>query len=174
MRIKRSVGESRYDGSQKPKPRKTFVYIPLVDRFRLQYRNAARAKTLVGYREELLERGQGQDELADFFHGRLYNDFHVRKLRLFQDPHDVALHMSLDRVQLTNMRHHEVTPVIFMNLNLPPPPKNVIKSRIFLLAWVTMVTGDGPGLAEAIGMKRPGNALRRHVFSTASLRATAI
>jgi hypothetical protein len=169
----------------------------------LQYRNAARAKTLVGYRKELLERGQGQDELADFFHGRLYNDFHVRKLRLFQDPHDVALHMSLDGVQLTNMRHHEVTPVIFMNLNLPPEEryqvKNILAGLVIpgpkkahhldtflrplvdellaldkgvdafdgysmmqfqLKAWVTMVTGDGPALAEAIGMKRPGNALR--------------
>ena len=29
-----------------------------------------------------------------------------------------------------------------------------------LKAWVTMVTGDGPALADAIGMKRPGNAFR--------------
>jgi len=29
-----------------------------------------------------------------------------------------------------------------------------------LRAWVTMVTGDGPALAEAICMKRPGNAVR--------------
>jgi hypothetical protein len=105
-------GEDRYvDGNQ---ARKTFVYIPLT-------RNTVRAKALVEYRKNLLERAQaaGQDELADVFHGQLYNDFHVKKLGLFQDPHDIALHMSLDGVQLTNMRHHEVTPVIPMN---PPFP----------------------------------------------------
>ena len=197
-------GEDRYvdDGN---KARKTFVYIPLTNRLRLQYRNAVRAKALVEYRRNLLERAQaaGQDELADFFHGHLYNDFHVKKLGLFQDPHDIALHMSLDGVQLTNMRHHEVTPVIFMNLNLPPEERYLVKNILAglvipgpnkpqeidtflrplvdelldldkgvdawdgysntpfqLKAWVTMVTGDGPALAEAIGMKRPGNAVR--------------
>ena len=29
-----------------------------------------------------------------------------------------------------------------------------------LQAWVTIVTGDGPTLAEAIGIKTPGNAYR--------------
>jgi hypothetical protein len=111
--------------------------------------------------------------------------------------------MSLDGMQLTNMRHHEVTPVIFMNLNLPPEERYLVKNILAglvipgpkkphdldtflrplvdelldldkgvyawdgysktpfqLKAWVTMVTGDGPALADAIGMKRPGNAVR--------------
>jgi Transposase family tnp2/Domain of unknown function (DUF4218) len=214
-------GETRYvddveatrnvEGRRKPrkpqprKPRKTFLYIPLIDRLKLQYRNATRAKALVGYRKSLLERQQaaGQEELADFFDGNLFTSFHMGKLRLFQDPHDIALHMSLDGVQLTNLRHHEVTPVIFMNLNLPPEErykvKNILAGLVIpgpkkpedldsflrplvdelleldkgvdawdghsmtpfnLKAWVTMVTGDGPALADAIGMKRPGNALR--------------
>jgi Transposase family tnp2/Domain of unknown function (DUF4218) len=171
----------------------------------LQYRNPVRAEALAEYRKNLLQRSQaaGQDELADFFNGKLFNEFHVQELGLFQDPRDIALHMSLDGVQLTNMRHHEVTPVIFMNLNLPPEEryqvKNILASLIIpgpkkpkdldsflrplvdellqldrgvdafdghtmtpfqLKAWVTMVTGDGPGLADAIGMKRPGNAVR--------------
>jgi hypothetical protein len=101
------------------------------------------------------------------------------------------------------MRNHEVTPVIFMNLNLSPDERyrveNILagllipgpkkpkvidtflrplvdellllekgvpaidgetRSVFQLRAWVTMVTGDGPALADAIGMKRPGNAFR--------------
>ena len=50
----------------------------------------------------------------------MFRDFHIGELGLFNDPHDIALHMSLDGVQLTSMRHYEVTPIIFMNLSLPP------------------------------------------------------
>jgi hypothetical protein len=106
-------------------------------------------------------------------------------------------------MQLTNMKNYEITPVILINLNLPPDqrykidnilasmlipgpkrPKNIdtflrplldelvsldkgvsaldgsSRTNFQLRAWVTIVTGDGPGLAEAIGMKRPGNAFR--------------
>jgi hypothetical protein len=144
------------------------------------------------------------NEVRDFFDGHLFRDFHLRELGLFKDPHDVALHLSLDGFQLTNMSNHEVTPVIFLNLNLPPQERykvdNILAGMLIpgpkkpkvldtflrplvnelnnlggngvlavdgrnytefqLRAWVTMVTGDGPALAEAIGMKRPGNALR--------------
>jgi hypothetical protein len=184
------------------KPRKSFVHIPLIDRLKLQYRNPIRAKTLIEYRENLLQSAH-VGELADFFSGKLFNEFHIHELGLFRDPHDIALHMSLDGVQLTNMGHHEVTPVIFVNLNLPPEEryqkKNILAGVVIpglkkpreldtflrplvdelllldkgvdafdsyrmapfqLKAWVMMVTGDGPALANAIGMKRPGNALR--------------
>jgi len=192
--------ETRYI-TNTSKPRKHFVYIPLIDRLKLQYGNPIRAKVLTKYRENLLRREKG--ELADFFNGKLFSEFHVRELGLFEDPCDIALHMSLDGVQLTNMRNHEVTPVILINLNLPPEEryqvKNILGSLIIpgpkkprdldtflrplvdellrldegvdafdsytktpfrLKAWVTMVTGDGPALADAIGMKRPGNAFR--------------
>jgi hypothetical protein len=35
-----------------------------------------------------------------------------------------------------------------------------------LKAWITMVTGDGPALADVIGFKRPGNAKRPCRFCT--------
>jgi hypothetical protein len=95
------------------------LYIPLVPRLRLQYRNAARAEVLTGYRQSL-EQSSSTSEVRDFFDGHLFRDFHRRELGLFKDPHDVALHLSLDGFQLTKMSNHEVTPVIFMNLNLPP------------------------------------------------------
>jgi hypothetical protein len=177
--------------------------MPLIPRLRLQYRNPSRAKALKAYRQSLFQISSGQAEVRDFFDGDLFREFHMNELGLFDDTHDVALHMSLDGVQVTNMRNHEITPVILMNLNLPPDEryhvKNILASLLIpgpkkpkvidtflrplvdelllldkgvpafdgntrtafqLRAWVTMVTGDGPALADAIGMKRPGNALR--------------
>jgi Transposase family tnp2 len=195
--------QERFQDTDRKKPWKTALYIPLVPRLRLQYRDAARAEVLTGYRQSLEQSGS-TNEVQDFFDGRLFRDFHLRELDLFKDPHDVALHLSLDGLQLTNMSNHEVTPVIFMNLNLPPQERykvdNILAGMLIpgpkkpkaldtflrplvdelnklggdgfpaldgrncaefqLRAWVTMVTGDGPALAEAIGMKRPGNAVR--------------
>jgi Transposase family tnp2/Domain of unknown function (DUF4218) len=186
----------------RPRARKQFLYIPIADRLRLQYRNANRARVLSSYRHNFTQENSPH-ESRDVFDGGLYHKFHLDQLRLFQDPRDVAFHMSLDGVQLTNMGHHEVTPVILVNLNLPPTDRykieNILASMIIpgpkkpkdldtflrplvdelkqldcgvdafdastgssftLKAWVTIVTGDGPGIADAIGFKRPGNAYR--------------
>jgi Transposase family tnp2/Domain of unknown function (DUF4218) len=182
--------------------RARFVYIPIIDRLKLQYKNASRARILSTYRHAVT-RNDSRGQLRDVFDGDLYREFHCEKLKLFQDSRDIAFHMSLDGVQVTNMHHHEVTPVILINLNLPPEERykidNILASmiipgpkkpkdldtflrplvdelkqldcgteafdassgRTFMLrAWVTMVTGDGPAIAEAIGFKRPGNAYR--------------
>lgn len=194
--------EDRFRDTHGRKPWKTFLHIPLIPRLRLQYRDASRANVLVGYRESLVGNSSG-DEIRDFFDGLLFQEFHCRDMGLFNDPHDIALHLSLDGVQLTNMSNYEITPVIFLNLNLPPDERykvhNILASLLIpgpkkpklldtflrplvdeilqmsdgvpaldgrtlasfnLRAWVTMVTGDGPALADAIGMKRPGNAFR--------------
>jgi hypothetical protein len=111
--------QDRFQDPDHKKPWKTALYIPLVPRLRLQYRNAARAEVLTGYRQSL-EQSESGTEVRDFFDGKLFRDFHRRELGLFGDPHDVALHLSLDGVQLTNMSNYEVTPVIYINLNLPP------------------------------------------------------
>jgi tnp2 family transposase/uncharacterized protein DUF4218 len=194
-------GSGRGSGVNAKRARKRFVYIPIIDRLKLQYKNAARAQILSTYRHSF----NGDDshgKLRDVFDGKLYREFHCEKLKLFRDARDVAFHLSLDGVQVTNMRHHEVTPVILINLNLPPEERYKIEnimasmiipgpnkpkeldtflrplvdelnrldhgtkafdaytgSRFTLKAWVTMVTGDGPAIAEAIGFKRPGNAL---------------
>jgi hypothetical protein len=168
----------------------------------LQYQNVSRAQILSTYRHNF-SRKTRPTEFRDIFDGDLYHKFHLDQLGLFRDRHDVALHMSLDGVQVTNMRHHEVTPVILINLNLPPgerykienilvsmvipgpnKPKELdtflqplveemkqldhgikafdayTKSAFTLKAWITIVTGDGPAISDAIGFKRPGNAFR--------------
>ena len=193
--------EKRYIETTK-RARKQFLYLPILHRLRLQYRNPARARVLSSYRQSFSE-GDSHDQIRDVFDGDLYRKFHVDDLKLFQDSHDIAFHLTLDGFQLANMRHHEVTPVILINLNLPPEERykkvNILASTIIpgpnkpkdldsflrplveelkqlddgaeafdgnaghsftLRAWVTMVTGDGPAVAEAMGFKRPGNALR--------------
>jgi hypothetical protein len=72
-------------------------------------------------------------EFRDVFDGELYRNFHLNQLRLFRDRRDVALHMSLDGVQVINMRHHEVTPVILINLNLPPDERYKIENILVSL-----------------------------------------
>jgi hypothetical protein len=75
--------ENRYiEGTDKL--RKTFVYITLMNRLRLQYRNAVRAKVLVEYRLNFMERArQGKTSMnwRTFFTGSFTT---VWKLGLFK------------------------------------------------------------------------------------------
>lgn len=198
-------GESRFQEATRStssnRARKRYAYIPIIDRLRLQYLNPVRAQVLATYRARF--KRTDRSKLRDVFDGNLYHEFHIDQLGLFKDPRDVSLHMSLDGVQLTNMRHYEVTPVILINLNLPPDERykveNILASMIIpgpkaprnldsylrplvdelkeldhgveitdgrtggsftLRAWTIIVTGDGPAISEAIGFKRPGNAIR--------------
>lgn len=41
----------------------------------------------------------------DVFDGNLFRDYLVGELGLFQDPHDVALHLSLDGIDVTSGRN---------------------------------------------------------------------
>ena len=100
--------ELRY--STTGRPRKQFLYIPVAHRLVLQYSDADRARVLKSYRQTYSNQpgDAGRQQLRDIFDGALYNEFHLRELGLFRDPHDIALQLSLDGVQLTNMRNHEV------------------------------------------------------------------
>ena len=115
--------------------RKQYVYIPIAHRLRLQYSDPSRARLLKAYRKDLQESSTRQGRVfRDFFDGDLFQTFHKQELGLFDDPRDLAFQLSLDGVQLTNLRHHEVIPVILCNLNLPPDEryqaKNILPSMI--------------------------------------------
>lgn len=180
-------------------PRKQFVYLPLIERLQIQYRNGSRAHQLKTYRAGQYETFNGTRR--DVFDGDLYRQYHVQELGLFQDRHDIALQLSCDGVQVTSMKNHEIFPVIVVNLNLPPDvrylQKNILSSFVVpgpkapkridtflqplvdelhqldsgidvvdgetlqtftLRAWPILVTGDGPAIADVMGMKRPGNS----------------
>ena len=111
--------EPRYQlGSAKP--RKTFVYVPLIQRLQLQYQNAERARVMKSYRHSFTnpEACNAGRVFRDVFDGDLYRDFHLRELDLFKDPHDVALHLSLDGVDVTTGKiKHQVS--IFNELGMP-------------------------------------------------------
>jgi hypothetical protein len=169
------------------------MYMPLTDRLKLQYRNASRARVLSTYRHGFTKE-DSQGKSRDVFDGDLYHQFHREELGLFRDRRDVALHMTLDGVQVVKVGHHEATPVVLINLNLPPEDRykveNILASTIIpgphkpkdldsflqplveelkdldrgvqaydantgctfnLKAWITMVTGNSPAIADAIG-----------------------
>lgn len=113
------------------RPRKTYIYIPLIDRLKLQYHSTQRAQQLKSYRGK---RQTIPGQLRDIFDGRLYQDYHCGELGLFQNDSDIALHMSLDGVQLTRLRNFEITPIILINLNIPPEERyeehNILTSMI--------------------------------------------
>jgi hypothetical protein len=94
--------EPRYQ-SGSTKPRKTFVYVPLIQRLQLQYQDAERARILKSYRHGFTspDARNARCVFRDVFNGNLYRDFYLHELGLFKDPHDVALHLSLDSVDLT-------------------------------------------------------------------------
>lgn len=112
--------EPRFISERQPlKARSQFAYIPLASRLQLQWNQPQRAKILKEYRQQLQHTYQ-HGIVRDVFDGNLFRDYHQQTLRLFQDPRDIALSMSLDGVQLTNRKTHEVWPIILTNLNLPP------------------------------------------------------
>ena len=70
----------------------------------------------------------------DVFDGELFRHFHLRELGLFKSCRDVALHLTLDGVQLTKLRTFDTTPVILCNLNLLPEER--YKSENILMSLI--------------------------------------
>ncbi len=94
-------------------PRKTFIYIPLTSRLRIQYNNPERSAILKSYRQRLLSSNtkNGQRLFRDVFDGDLFLNFHKQELNLFSDEHDIALQLSLDGVRLDNRKTYEVSKI---------------------------------------------------------------
>jgi hypothetical protein len=112
---------------ERGKPRKTFDYIPLIHRFRLQYADPKRATLLKQYRPTLEE--NPWEGVRDYWDGLLYKEQKVEGL--FEDEHDIGLAFSTDGLSLFNVRQFSVWPIILLNLNLPPQLR-VKKENILL------------------------------------------
>lgn len=68
------------DKNRKDKPRKQYLFIPLIDRLRQQF-GTDQAKVLSTYRAGFDTQLSG--DLSDIFTGDLYRDFHRKELGLF-------------------------------------------------------------------------------------------
>lgn len=129
--------EPRYD--KEGKDRKTFDYIPLIHRLRLQYANPYRAKQLTSYVESLGELGNVRRDIWD---GSLMHDLRTKKA-LFGQPTDLALGFSTDGANLFKQRgKFSIWPFILVLFNLPPDERTK-ESNIILSGIV-----PGPGQAE--------------------------
>ena len=98
-------GDSRWSMSNKT--RQSYAYFPLADRLRIQWKSPYRARIMKSYRQELLQ-SYTKGIYRDIFDGSLFRKYHQGRLQLFQDPHDIAFSLSLDGVQVTNMKNHQV------------------------------------------------------------------
>src|SRR5436305_13912780 len=94
------------DGTLTTIARATFLYIPIAPRLLLQYANPKRARIMKEYRATA-ERKRIEDpgSTSDFWDANLYHEYHREWLRMFQSKQDIALHLSLDGVQLIVQKH---------------------------------------------------------------------
>lgn len=108
----RFCGLERYIDGQKPQ--KTAIYIPLIDRFRIQYANSERASEL-RYRSQ---REECDDGYSDIFDGDLYKE--LVEEGLFPDERDIALVGSTDGYQIFRQKTDSCWILMFINANLSP------------------------------------------------------
>ena len=204
LTICKECNEARYFDNTN-QPRKSFPYIPVTAV--LQYMNgkAASAKLLETYPKAFFEQplDTPPEKISDWWDGKRYRE--LRREGFFTSSTDIAFQIQFDGFQLTKRKQHSTTPVILLNLNLPPeirhrkqniicpfiipgPTKyknldsflqplvdelntlgkpngidtyNAYQRRNFgLRAYAVLISGDGPAISEAIGMKAPGNAIK--------------
>ena len=120
-------GAPRFREELKVNPYQQFLYIPLAKRLEIQFSNRDRSCLLKAYRTELLK-SYTEGQYRDIWDGRLFHEYHRQKLGLFKNPTDVGLQLSLDGVQMVRKKTHSVTPVILLNLNLPPEERVQIQN----------------------------------------------
>jgi hypothetical protein len=96
------------------KSQKSAIYIPLLDRFRIQYANSERASKL-RYRSQREEHDNGYD---DIFDGDLYKE--LVEEGFFLDERDIALIGSTDGYQIFRQKTDSCWIVMFINANLSP------------------------------------------------------
>src|SRR5581483_7429372 len=111
-------GQERYminNNSKKvQKSQASAIYIPLLDRFRIQYANLERAFQL-RYRSQRKECSNGY---SDIFDGDLYKE--LVDEGFFLDERDIALIGSTDGYQIFRQKTDTCWIVMFINANLSP------------------------------------------------------
>jgi hypothetical protein len=117
--------ESRYTRDRKP--RRTFLYIPLIPRLQSFYQNKSIIK-LLSYRHCFEHQ---PDRIRDVFDSQHYRQLLRRKVKVdgverpytfFSDRRDIAFALSLDGYLLFKRRRSgpSAMPILLVNYNLPP------------------------------------------------------
>jgi hypothetical protein len=113
-------GEAAYinQSSNIKTPRKVFTFLPLIDRFKLQYNNSERSAELRYRHNYVNDFKYGDDSIGDIFDGRLYKE--LTEDGYFKDERDIALIGSTDGYQIFKQRTDDCWVIMFINANLPP------------------------------------------------------
>ena len=115
-------GELRYitnnNNSRKKISRKQFSFIPLINRFKIQYNDSNRSKSL-RYRYQYVTSDEYDDNnISDIFDGNLYKE--LVDEGYFNDERDIALISSTDGFQIFKQKTDDCWVVMFINANLNP------------------------------------------------------
>lgn len=107
-------GLDRYVNNNSKKKSTQAIYVPLLDRFRIQYANSERALKL-RYRSR---REECDNEYSDIFDAELYKE--LVDEGFFLDERDIALIGSTDGYQIFRQKTDSCWVVMFINANLSP------------------------------------------------------
>jgi hypothetical protein len=114
----KECNELRYsDNSQ---PRNSFPYLPVTTVLQCMYGNPARAKLLETYPKPFFEQplNTPPEKISDWWAGKRFRE--LRMQGYFASSTDIAFQIQIDGFQLTKRNQHSTSPVILLNLNLPP------------------------------------------------------
>lgn len=113
-------------------PRKVTTFLPLLDRFKLQYNNSNRSREL-RYRHNYVNSDEyEEDSISDIFDGRLYKE--LTEEGYFADERDIALIGSTDGYQIFKQKTDDCWVIMFINANLPPNER--IKKENLLISAI--------------------------------------
>jgi hypothetical protein len=128
-------GEAAYinQSSNIRTPRKVTTFLPLLDRFKLQYNNSRRS-TELRYRHSYINSDKYEnDSIGDMFDGELYKE--LTRDGYFTDERDIALIGSTDGYQIFKQKTDDCWVIMFINANLPPNER-VKKENLLISAII--------------------------------------
>src|SRR5947209_7805817 len=132
----------KYLSNNQKVPIKTFDYIPLIHRLRLQVADPQRSQKMREYCESINDPNKYKDIMTDIWHGELMKHLKEKK-KLFTQVSDIALGLTGDGVPLFksfNWGKMACFPLMLTNFNLPPEERNKAENILLL--------GVIPGLSE--------------------------
>ena len=110
-------------------PRKVATFLPLLDRFKLQFGNPDRSLDL-RYRYQYINNSEHEEDfIGNIFDGNLYKE--LTEDGCFTDERDIALIGSTDGYQIFRQKTDDCWVIMFINANLPPN-KRVKKENLLI------------------------------------------